>query len=115
MTSTGNTLRPCWARFGSQSRKRPGSSAPNSHRLSWALARRFIDSDPTDHVKALLGKQPRSKGKFRALPYRETSEALEAIEGCEAGEAAKLFVRFAILTATRSGESRLALWPEIEF
>ena len=83
--------------------------------FQWALARRFIDSDPTDHVKALLGKQPRSKGKFRALPYRETSEALKAIEGCEAGEAAKLFVRFAILTATRSGEARQADWAEVDF
>ena len=50
------------------------------------------------------------KAHFRALPYGEVSGALERVEASGARAAARLCLRFLILTASRSGEARGATW-----
>ena len=62
-----------------------------------------------------LSSLPRLKSHHRAaLPYREVTEALETVEASEALLAAKLCLRFLVLTAARSGEARGATWDEID-
>ena len=49
-----------------------------------------------------------------ALPYQEVAAALETVDGSKASKAAKLCLRFLVLTAARSGEPRGARWSEID-
>ena len=49
-----------------------------------------------------------------ALPYHEVAAALETVDGSKASKAAKLCLRFLILTAARSGEARGATWVEVD-
>ena len=58
---------------------------------------------------------PRVQSHFRSLPYLEVAEALSVVDGSGASEAAKLCLRFVVLTAARSGEARNAVWEEIDF
>ena len=57
---------------------------------------------------------PAVKAHFRALPYGEVSGALERVEASGASQAAKLCLRFLVLTAARSGEARGATWAEMD-
>ena len=54
------------------------------------------------------------KAHFRALPYGEVSGAPKRVEASGASTAAKLCLRFLILTAARSGETRGAAWAEMD-
>ena len=58
---------------------------------------------------------PFDKAHFRALPSQEVAAALETVDGSKASKAAKLCLRFLILTAARSGEARGATWAEVDF
>ena len=64
-------------------------------------------------INAALPAMPRVKEHFRALPYQEVGSALETVEASQASVSAKLYFRFLILTAARSGEARGATWDEI--
>ena len=57
---------------------------------------------------------PAVKAHFRALPYQEVAAALEIVDGSKASKAAKLCLRFLILTVARSGEARGATWVEVD-
>ena len=59
---------------------------------------------------------PRVNGKERqrALPHGQVPEALRIVEASGAYRSTILATRFLTLTATRSGEGRLARWPEID-
>ena len=65
-------------------------------------------------IEGALPAMPAVKAHFRALPYREVAAALETVDGSKASKAAKLCLRFLILTAARSGEARGARWSEID-
>ena len=53
-------------------------------------------------------------GTMRRCPYGEVSSALGAIDRSRTTEAARLFLRFLVLTAARSSEARGARWSEID-
>ena len=57
---------------------------------------------------------PAVKAHFRVLPYGEVSGALERVEASGASAAAKLCLRFLILTASRSGAARGATWAQMD-
>lgn len=59
-----------------------------------------------------LGKQPRS-GNFAMMPYGDVPEFVAALRD-NATTAGRMALRFAILTAARSGEVRHARWSQIE-
>ena len=65
-------------------------------------------------LNGALPAMPRLKSHHRALPYREVTEALETVDASDASLAAKLCLRFLVLTAARSGEARGATWDEID-
>ena len=61
-----------------------------------------------------LKPMPKIKAHFRALPYQEVRSALETVEASQACKAARLSLRFLVLTSARSGEARGATWNEID-
>lgn len=73
------------------------------------------DNPAGEVIDAALPKNGRRKSHFRALPHGEVAEALRTIEASGASIAARGMVRFAVLTAARSGEVRGATWAEIDF
>ena len=85
------------------------------HVLRWAMSMGFIASNPAgEQLDGALPTMPRVKEHFRALPYQEVGAALETVDGGKASMAAKLALRFVVLTAVRSGEARGATWSEID-
>ena len=82
--------------------------------LKWGQAHGYVEHNAAgDGIDGALPPLPRVKAHFRALPYAEVPAALETIDASPAGLAAKLCMRFLILTAARSGEARGATWNEI--
>ena len=81
--------------------------------LSWCQAHGFIAGDNLagESIDGGLLSMPVVKQHLRALPYAEIGAALETVQG---DTAAKLCLRFVVLTAVRSGEARGAVWTEID-
>ena len=83
--------------------------------LRWCLAHGFVQFNAAGEViDGALPRMPAVKTHLRALPYRDVSSALEIVDASNASLAAKLALRFVILTAARSGEARGATWEEID-
>ena len=83
--------------------------------LKWAQAHGFVEHNMAgEAIDGALPLMPRVKKHFRALPYAEVPAALVTVDASPASMAAKLCLRFLILTAARSGETRGALWSEID-
>ncbi len=83
--------------------------------LRWCWAHGYVSENMAgEGIDGALPKMPAVKQHFRALPYTEVATALATVEGSRASEAAKLCLRFLILTAARSGEARGATWGEVD-
>ena len=83
--------------------------------LSWCQAHGFIEHNVAgEMIDGALPAMPAVKSHYRALPYGDVPAALETIEASGASMAAKLCFRLLVLTATRSGETRGAIWSEID-
>ena len=81
----------------------------------WAMAHGFVESNPAgEAIDGALPPMPKVKAHFRALPYQDIGATLETVEASQASLAAKLCLRFLVLTAARSGEARGATWNEID-
>jgi integrase len=82
--------------------------------MKWAIAQGYRADDPTLALNQVLPKQNR-KPKHRAfLPYTDVSECLNVIKQSDAMLSTKLAIELLVLTATRSGEVRLANWSEVD-
>jgi integrase len=83
--------------------------------MKWAIAQGYRSDDPTIALNQVLPK-PNRKPKHRAfLPYTDVSECLNVIKNSDAMLSTKLAIELLVLTATRSGEVRLADWSEVDF
>lgn len=85
--------------------------------LNWAEARGFRGEGKNpaaldDKLKKTLGEQPQGKN-FSALPVKQMPHFMSALQQIDSVGAVAL--RFAILTAARSGEVRLATWDQVDF
>ena len=81
----------------------------------WAMAHGFMESNPAgEAIDGALPPMPKVKAHFRALAYQDVGSALDKVEASQGSLAAKLCLRFLVLTAARSGEARGATWDEIE-
>ena len=79
--------------------------------LAWAQAHGYIENNPADsRIDPALPPMPKVKAHHRALDYRDVPAALATIDASGASAAARLCLRFVVLTAVRSGEARGALW-----
>ena len=79
-----------------------------------ALANDLIDVDPLVKAKLGLGKLKQRVQNFRALFHAEVGAALAKVQSSDAYPSTKLCLTFLTLTATRSGEARLAEWSELD-
>jgi integrase len=83
--------------------------------MKWAIAQSYRSDDPTLALNQVLPK-PNRKPKHRAsLPYTDVFECLNIIKNSDAMLSTKLAIELLVLTATRSGEVRLADWSEVDF
>lgn len=83
--------------------------------FKWAMANGWRTDNPAEAIGNALPKHDRSKVKHRqALPYDAVAAAIQKVRSSEAGAATKLAFEFLVLTATRSGETREALWSEFD-
>jgi integrase len=82
--------------------------------MSWAIAKGWRKDDPTAASAAALPKQGRRAANRKALPYEEVAGCIKAVQASKAGAVTKLALEFLVLTATRSGEVRLAAWSEVD-
>lgn len=84
--------------------------------LRWGQAHGFVEHNAAgEALDGALPSLPRGEAHHRALPYADVPAAIGAMAGTRANIATKLAMRFAILTACRSGEVRGARWCEIDF
>lgn len=82
--------------------------------LSLGIARGHLDTNVVDAVAGALPKRNATTRHYRALPYDEVPAALQVVDACGAGDAARRCLTFTVLTAARSGEARGATWDEID-
>ncbi len=83
--------------------------------LDWCLAHGFVETNVAgDSINGALPRMAAVKAHYKALPYGEVSEVLQAVEASGASSTVRLALRFLIFTAARSGEVRGAVWPEID-
>ncbi len=83
--------------------------------FKWAMANGWRTDNPAEAIGSGLPKHDRSKVQHRqALPYDAVGDAISSVEASEAGLATKLAFEFLVLTATRSGETREAVWSEFD-
>ena len=106
------TLTPIWTR-------RPETARRVRQRmravLRWCWAHGYVSENVAgEGIDGALPKMPAVRQHFRALPHAEVATALETVESSRASKAAKLCLRFLVLTAARSGEARGATWAEVD-
>ncbi len=81
----------------------------------WCQAHGYMENNPAgEAIDGALPTMPAVKEHYRALPYAEVTAALRKVEGTGASMAAKFCLRFAVLTAVRSGEARGVTWDEVD-
>jgi integrase len=71
-------------------------------------------ASPCIGVAQELGTRHRDVVHHRALPYAEIPEFIARLQATDAWPATKLALEWLTLTATRSGETRLARWSEVD-
>ena len=82
--------------------------------LAWAIAMELRTDNPCDRAVQALGPQYGVVQHMRALPHRDVRAAIETVQASRAAPVVKLAFEFLVLTATRWGEVRGALWTEID-
>ncbi|MEL7112711.1 MAG: integrase arm-type DNA-binding domain-containing protein [Pseudomonadota bacterium] len=81
--------------------------------LDWARVSGYCDGvNPVEGVERALPRQKRKVRHMPAVPYDKLPEVFASL--AESDGMAALALRFAILTAARSGEVREAAWVEID-
>ena len=98
---------------------KPETARRVRHRISavckWAIAEGHRRDNPAgEAIGAALPKVNGGKAHMRALPHAEVAAAIAKVKGSGAWVGTKLAFEFIVLTATRSGEVRLARWEEID-
>ncbi len=105
-------LTPLWTSRPEQARKLRQAIRAT---LAWAQAHGHVDTNiAADAINGALPAQPAVKEHLRSLPYRDVPDALATVDASRASLFARLCLRFTVLTAARSGESRGATWEEID-
>ena len=82
--------------------------------MEWAVAMGLRPDNPCDRIGPVLGSQGGVVRHMWALPHGQVSAAIETVRRSNARPVVKLAFEFLVLTATRSGEVRGALWTEID-
>ncbi|SHK54941.1 Integrase [Shimia gijangensis] len=83
--------------------------------MKWAVAQGWRQDNPAEAIAQALPKQDKTQKHRKALPYSEVANCIDVVKSSQAGATTKLALEFLVLTATRSGETRLARWTEFDF
>ena len=96
----------------------PGVARKLVYRVSavfkWGIAEGICSSNPAVAQALALPRDTRQPKHRKALPYDRVAECISAIQASGAWVSTKLALEFLILTASRSGEVRMARWEEID-
>ena len=83
--------------------------------FDWVIAQGWrLDNPAGKAVTRALPRVSRLKSHHRSLPPNEVPAALKAVRESTADPATRLAFEFLVLTAARSNEVRLAVWPEMD-
>ena len=82
--------------------------------MEWTVAMDLRPDNPCDRIGPVLGAQGKVVRHMRALPHGEVASAIEKVRASNSGPVVKLAFEFVVLTGTRSGEVRGAVWTEID-
>lgn len=83
--------------------------------MKWAVAQGYRQDNPAgEAITAALPKRSVPVQHMPAVPHGEVAGAIEAVRRSGAWLGTKLAFEFLVVTATRSGEVRLATWSEID-
>ena len=82
--------------------------------MKWAIAQGYRKDDPSNAIEQALPKASRTVKHRKSIHYDEVANCLSVVQASKANAATKMAIELLILTATRSGEVRLATWPEID-
>ena len=82
--------------------------------FAWAIAQDLRAGNPADQNISHALPKLNDREHHKALHFSQVAEAIQTVQGTDAWELTKACFAFMILTATRSGESRLATWDEID-
>ncbi len=81
--------------------------------MKWAVAQGHRADNPAgDAIAAALPKAGDTPKHYKAVHSTEAGDAIRAVRDSQASLAARLAFEFLVLTASRSGEVRCALWLE---
>ena len=79
------------------------------------IAQGHRTDDPAgETIRAALPRHTAPRNHHKALHYSKVAEAIAKISRSNAHRSTKLLHEFLILTATRSGDVRMAMWSEFE-
>ncbi len=82
--------------------------------MEWAIVMQYRSDNPCDRLTPALGRQQKLVRHMPALPHARVATAIETVQASKATRVVKLAFEFLVLTASRSGEVRLATWDEID-
>ena len=83
--------------------------------FDWCKPQGFCSGDnPTEGIVKVLPKHRAVKAHHAALPYPEVPAFISALGASDASELVKLGFELTILCATRTSETMLATWSEID-
>ena len=83
--------------------------------MRWSIAAGFRRDNPAqDAIRQVLPRRRTPVKHFKSLAYAQVGEAIRRVRASAAYPTTKLGFEFLILTATRSGEARGAVWSEID-
>ena len=82
--------------------------------FEWAVAVELRGDNPCDRIVSVLGPQQAAVEHMRALPHQEVAGAVARVRESAGAPVAKLALEFLVLTATRWGEVRRAVWTEFD-
>ena len=96
---------------------KPETAKRVKHRMSrtfkWAKAQGLRADDPTDGIIEALPNTATLKQTLKMIPHDHVAQAIDTIQRSGASPSTVRCFEFQVLTATRSGEVRLAEWSEI--
>jgi integrase len=107
-----DALAPIW-------RQKPETAKRTLQRIRGVFASAIVlefrtSANPTEGVEQVLGTQQHTVRHHRAMQYAEVPAFVVRLRERNSWPATRLAFEWLILTATRSGETRLARWQEID-
>lgn len=98
--------------------KAPGVAKKLIYRVSfvfkWGIAEGMCTNNPATTQALALPRETRKPEHRKSLHYLQVADCIAAVKASNAWAATKLALEFLVLTASRSGEVRLAHWDEID-